>query len=105
MNPTNVKLETEEDFIEILNQWLINKGYCITKPIDKSVAFNIENAKRFDNFLLYNPLLETEQLKQEKEKLELEKQEITTELSKIVNSRSWKITKPLRDFRNRNKGY
>ena len=101
MNPTNIKLETKEDFIKILNQWLINKGYSITKPIDKSVAFNIENAKQFDNFLLYSPLAEIEYLEQEKEKLEIEKQEITNELNKIVNSRSWKITKPIRDFRNR----
>ncbi len=105
MNPTNIKLETEEDFIQILNQWLINKGYSITKPIDKSVAFNIENAKKFDNFLLYSPLLENEQLKQEKERLESEKQQLTNELDKITNSRSWKITRPLRNLKNRiNKG-
>ena len=35
------------------------------------------------------------------DKLGIEKQEITNELNKIVNSRSWKMTKPIRDFRNR----
>lgn len=101
MNPTNVELETEEDFIKILNQWLLSNGYSITKPIDKSVAFNIENAKKFDKLLLYSPLTEIEWLEQEKGKLELEKQEVINELNKITNSRSWKITKPIRDFRNR----
>lgn len=103
MNPTNAKLETEEDFITLLNQWLFNNGYSIIKPTDKSVAFNIENAKKFDKILLYNRLEELELLEQEKSNIEIEKQALAEELSKIVNSKSWKITKPIRDFRNRRK--
>ena len=99
MNITGKKLEEEKNFVSLLNDWLLEKGYMIKKPIDDSVQFNVENAKKFDKLLLGNEIYELEQLKEENIKLKTEKSNIEIELNKIVNSKSWKITKPIRDFR------
>lgn len=99
MNPTDVTLETEEDFVKILNQWLLNNGYSITKPVDTSVQFNLENAKKFDKFLLGNEIEQLEILKQTNINLQAEKIKLEEELNKIIYSKSWKITKPIRDFK------
>lgn len=48
MNPTNIKLETEEDYINLLEEWLIKNEYKITKPEDHSVQFNNENVDKFN---------------------------------------------------------
>lgn len=48
MNPTSMKLETEEEYIKLLEKWLLKQGYKITKPEDNSVQFNNENVNKFD---------------------------------------------------------
>ena len=98
MNKTNQKLETNEDYIELLNNWLIEKGYMITKPIDSSVQFNIENMKKFNRILIGNELEKNYILEEENNKLKSENNRLNGEIEKIINSKSWKITKPIRDF-------
>ena len=51
INPTGIELEKKEDFVNILNEWLLENDYAITKPIDLSVQFNLENAKIFDKIV------------------------------------------------------
>lgn len=57
MNDTNIIDENSklEDMIKILKNWLSVNKYLITIPDDKSVDFNIQNAKQF------RPLLQLEQ--------------------------------------------
>lgn len=38
--------ETEETYLNILRNWLIQNGYFVTKPIDISVQFNPQNADK-----------------------------------------------------------
>lgn len=103
MKPQKENLETEEDYIKTLNQWLLEKGYSIIKPTDKSVAYQLEKAKKFDSVLLCSNLSEVEEVIREKEILEKEKQNLKNELEKILYSRTWRYTKIIRDLKNRKK--
>lgn len=94
MNRTNMKLDTEEDFIFVLNQWLLENGYLITKPIDKSVQFNLNNAKKFNKLLGISEIEKLEQLI----KVNEEKQKLEKTLEEIIHSKSWRVTKPIRDI-------
>lgn len=96
---TNLDFKDDEKSIQILNNWLVQKGYSITIPIDKSVLFNIENAKKFDR------ILGIEQIEKEEliENLQKEKDILAEELQRIVNSKSWRITEPIRNFRTNQK--
>lgn len=98
MRPS-LDFKDDEKSIQILNNWLLKKGYSITIPIDKSVLFNKENAKKFDR------ILGIEQIEKEEliENLQKEKDILTEELQRIVNSKSWRITKPIRNFRTKHK--
>ncbi len=98
MRPS-LDFKDDEKLIQILNNWLFKKGYCITIPIDKSVLFNKENAKKFDR------ILGIEQIEKEEliENLQKEKDVLTEELQRIVNSKSWRITEPIRNFRTKHK--
>lgn len=95
----NLDFNDDEKLIQILNNWLFKKGYSITIPIDKSVLFNKENAKKFDR------ILGIEQIEKEEliENLQKEKDILTEELQRIVNSKSWRITEPIRNFRTKHK--
>ena len=95
----NLDFKDDEKSIQILNNWLFKKGYNITIPIDKSVLFNKENAKKFDR------ILGIEQIEKEEliENLQKEKDILTEELQRIVNSKSWRITEPIRNFRTKHK--
>lgn len=47
MNIENItENETEEKYVNILRNWLIENGYFITRPIDISVQFNNKNANQ-----------------------------------------------------------
>lgn len=98
MRPS-LDFKDDEKSIQILNNWLVQKGYSITIPIDKSVLFNKENAKKFDR------ILGIEQIKKEEliENLQKEKDILAEELQRIVNSKSWRITEPIRNFRTNHK--
>ena len=99
MKPELIKKETtEEDMLNILKEWLKQNDYIAIKPEDKSVYYNLENLKQLGPCVFkeeeYNLQVELEILKSENEKL---RQEILC----MANSKSWKITKPLRDFTTR----
>lgn len=106
----NKKYEQEvmnnDNAITILNNWLLENGYIITVPIDVSVQFNKENSKKFNELLYKDGIQNIEKINELSENNDLlrnEKQRLEEELQKIVNSKSWKITKPIRDFRLKNK--
>ena len=111
MNKTNIELKTKEDYIKILEEWLLKNGYMITKPVDYSVQFNLGNVNRFNKLLFdsrveeYNILRNDLQTK-EKEIGELANKNniLEVELNKMANSKSWKITEPIRKIRKKIKG-
>lgn len=106
MNNMNIKLETEKDYINILEKWLLKNGYMITKPLDYSVQFNLENTKKF-NELLFDDRTEKYDIMKKKiqenenkiEELIKQKENLEIELNKMLNSKSWKITEPIRKLR------
>ena len=106
MNFTGKELNIDEDYIAVLEKWLMEKGYIITKPIDESVQFNYSNIEKFNKLLVLDDIFKNLDLKEKNNKLEdkvkrLEEdnKRLNEELEKMVNSKSWKITKPIRDFR------
>lgn len=89
-------LNTEDDYIKILKDWLIKQEYQIIRPVDKSVQFNEENAEKFGR-LLYNKKQEAiKSLEKENQSLKTELDRIREELTNVYNSKSWKSTEILR---------
>ena len=89
-------LDIEKDYLQILKEWLIKNEYLVTKPIDKSVQFNKENAKKLGP-LLYNENGEKiEELEAENQRLNIELNKTREELTNVYNSKSWKSTEILR---------
>lgn len=84
--------ENEEDYLKILENWLIENEYIVTKPIDKSVQFNTQNAKKL-SVLVYK---DDEQIENINKELEIENNKLREELEKVYNSKSWKSTEILR---------
>lgn len=95
MNKEFENLENEQQYLEMLQKWLMQNEYIVTKPIDKSVQFNKENAKRLsplvykDNSSMEEAIIQNEELKNENKRLR-------EELVSVYNSKSWKITEVLR---------
>lgn len=95
MNKEFENLENEQQYLEMLQKWLIQNEYIVIKPIDKSVQFNKENAKRLsplvykDNSSMEEAIIQNEELKNENKRLR-------EELVNVYNSKSWKITEVLR---------
>lgn len=92
---SNIDFNDKKKAIQVLNNWLIQKGYSITIPIDKSVLFNKDNAKEFDRILGIEQIEKEEKI----EDLQKEKNMLIDKLQMIVNSKSWRITEPIRNFR------
>ncbi|MBR3152593.1 MAG: hypothetical protein IKF52_03195 [Clostridia bacterium] len=92
MNPTNQKLSDDEKFIKLLNNWLIQNGYAIIKPNDLSVVFNMNMVNRFDNLLFIDNNIDRVK------ELENENNSLKIKLNQICNSKSWKVTQPLRNI-------
>ena len=96
--------------IKVLNDWLIEKGYAIVKPVDRTVLFRNEVLEKFDEVLGIREIRieeKMEYLEKEREDIELlkkAKQDFEDEVYRMANSKSWKITKPLRDFTSMLKG-
>lgn len=59
------------------------------------MLFNKENAKQFDRLLGITEIEKEELL----ENIKKEKDLLNDELQKIINSKSWKITQPIRNLR------
>ena len=95
MNKEFSNLKDEKSCLKLLQDWLIKKHYLVTKPIDKSVQFNIERAKELSP-LIYKDTEELESIINKNKELEAENNKLREELSKVYNSRSWKSTEILR---------
>lgn len=93
-------LNTEEDYLQTLKKWLIENEYIVIKPIDKSVQFNKENAKKLGALLYIESEEEIEKLEIENKKLKEELQKVRQELINVYNSKSWKSTEILRKISN-----
>lgn len=91
---------TEDDMILSLKNWLKQNDYIAVKPIDKSVYFNIENLRKLGPCIFNEKNIE---LQEKIEELQNENAILKNELNQMANSKSWKITKPLRDFMTKRK--
>lgn len=87
---------TENDMIQVLKKWLKENDYIAIKPIDQSVYFNLENLKKLGP-CVFNE--KDNELQMQIQQLQNENTSLKNELNQMANSKSWKITKPLRDFR------
>lgn len=95
----DVNMETTlEEYIFILKKWLIKNEYIIVKPIDKSVAFNKENAQSFGK-MVYKDNTEIESLKLQNEEMAIQINNLKTKLAAIEDSRTWKIMQPIRNIK------
>lgn len=98
-------------YINKCSDWMKEKGYEVDIYIDNLNNFNEENIKKFDTSLIPKDLFYKHSLLVEKnnniiitnnkeiEKLKNMNNSLNDELSKVYNSKSWKITKPLRGIR------
>lgn len=93
------RLQNQEQATKLLESWLWEKGYSITRPIDVSVQFNETKVKQMNPILFPQDtsLLATIQEKEE------QNEQLRQELHQMANSLSWKITKPIRDWRTKTK--
>ena len=89
-------LDISNDYLNILKTWLIEKEYLVTKPIDKSVMFNKENAKKFEPLLYKDNEEKMEGLNLQNKNLNEEVTRLREELTNVYNSKSWKSTEILR---------
>ena len=94
-----------EEYANILKKWMIENEYILVQPEDKTVIFNINMAEYFKP-LVYREL-DSKKYEEQINNLKLEnkkQKEKITELTHLIegiqDSRSWKITKPIRDFKN-----
>ena len=101
----NVQANTDEEFLKVLQKWLIDNEYFVPIPIDTSVLFNKTNAEKLSRLIYRNEekLVDIDRLNKENIELRQENENLKNELNAMVNSKSWKITKPIRDFRTKNK--
>lgn len=95
MNKEFGNIKNEESYLKYLQDWLIEKQYLVTKPIDKSVQFNREKAKGLSP-LIYKDTEELESVINKNKELETENTKLREELSRVYNSKSWKSTEILR---------
>lgn len=104
MNVEELKPEMPmEYYTQILKKWMIKNEYIMVRPKDKSVIFNLNMTEYFKP-LVYKEEMNEEQekafieLKNENEKLKAKIGEMTTIIASIQDSRTWKITQPVRNI-------
>lgn len=95
MNSDILNLTKDEEYLKVLQNWLIQNEYIVTKPIDKSVQFNRENAKKL-SILVYNDDTQIEDAIEKNKNIEIENKRLKEELINVYNSKSWKVTEILR---------
>lgn len=93
--------ETMEKYSEILKKWMLKKEYIVTEPKDQSVAFNIQHAKLLEPFVYKQNneemyIKKIYELQEDNKKKQIRIDELVKTLEGIQDSRTWKITKPLR---------
>jgi len=92
-----------EKGLKILEEWLIKNRYIVLRPVDQSVFFNESNALNLSE-LIYrkkediNFKEDSDRLKERNKILEVENYKLRSELDNMARSKSWKITKPIRDI-------
>ncbi|BCJ93381.1 hypothetical protein acsn021_09500 [Anaerocolumna cellulosilytica] len=97
INKQSQELKTKQDEINLLNQELIYKQNEVIENVTKIQHRDIEienNAKAIDEYRLCTELMQNE--------LNLKNNEIESlrmEIDNMVNSLSWRVTKPFRKFR------
>lgn len=101
MNKTGINLDSEDEFLNILNKWLLEKGYMITRPVDPTVQFNFENAKKCNKFLVGHDLEKVYCLESENQILNAENTRLNGEIEKIITSKSWKMVEKIRNLRSK----
>lgn len=104
MKIKNVAMNTSlEEYAKILKEWMLKKEYEMIKPKDKSVIFNLNNTEYFKPLIYRKDGNQAEQVEElKKENLELK--ETINELNKVIlgmqDSRTWKLTEPIRKLKN-----
>ena len=104
MSIKNMNKDTSlEEWAEILKEWMLSKEYAMVPPKDKSVIFNLNNTEYFKP-LIYRGEIDREQIVEELRKENAELKETVNELKKVIegiqDSRSWKMTEPIRRLKN-----
>ncbi len=94
-------LDIEKDYLKILKQWLIENEYLVTKPVDKSVMFNKENAQKLGPLLYKDDEEKLQELNSKNQNLNQEVIKLREELTNVYNSKSWKSTEILRKICNK----
>ena len=93
-----VILNTEMDinqYLKILENWMIENEYIVTIPEDISVQFNKQNAQKLSK-LIYRNEEKLINLKTENQNLKNENNKLSKEINELYNSKSWKATAILR---------
>ena len=91
-------LNTEMDinqYLKILENWMIENEYIVTIPEDISVQFNKQNAQKLSK-LIYRNEEKLIKLKTENQNLKNENNKLSKEINELYNSKSWKATAILR---------
>ena len=99
---SKININKDVEFLKVLQKWLIDNEYFVTIPNDISVQFNKEKSRSLSKLVYRNEEeleVQNKQIQEENESLKNENKKIQDELISMVNSKSWKITKPIRDFR------
>ena len=94
-------------YISKCSDWLMKKNYSLDVYIDEFEKFNINNIKQFNFNLNVNEVIYKykflmtykEKLFNQFEEYRQENSRLTSELNSLYNSRSWRVTKPLRGIR------
>lgn len=104
----NIK-SSNNDWLSVLQKWLIKKEYYVPIPNDVTVLFNYENARNLSQ-LLYRDEEKIKLLKEKVDKLSIDKQNLDSkinelefrlkekeqEVDRLYHSRSWRATKLFR---------
>lgn len=106
MNIEKVDINTTlNEYTNILKKWMIKNEYIMVEPNDKSVIFNLNMVEYFKP-LIYRQVEIDEYknkinlLSNENEILNKKIEDLTKLLEGIQDSRTWKITKPIRYIKN-----
>lgn len=81
-----------EKALDILKEWIVNNQYMLIRPIDQSVVFNKENVLKITESIYGRN--EDNKINE----LLIENNNLKEELRSMANSKSWRITKPIRDI-------
>lgn len=98
------KNTTIKEYAQILKEWMINQEFIIVEPIDKTVMLNLNNVEYFKPLVyrektIFEDKTQINSLYKENEKLKDENERLKTMIEAIEDSRTWKITEPIRKLK------